>query len=76
MLSSVLRSERAVEVNVAIMRAFVKLCEVVWNHRDLAVKLAEPEWWIANHDEGIRTLFNTIHQIMNPPETPRRVIGF
>lgn len=76
MLSSVLRSERAVEVNIAIMRAFVKLREVVWSHRDLAVKLAELERRIANHDEGIRTLFEAIHQIMNPPETPRRRIGF
>lgn len=76
MLSSVLRSNRAVEVNIAIMRAFVKLRETLSIHRDLAVKLAELERRITDHDEGIRTLFNAIHQIMNPPETPRRRIGF
>ncbi len=76
MLSSVLRSKRAIQVNIAIMRVFVKLRETLSVHRDLAVKLAELERKIADHDEGIRTLFNAIHQIMNPPETPRRRIGF
>ncbi len=76
MLSSVLHSERAVEVNIAIMRAFVKLRQTLSIHRDLAVKLAELERRITDHDEGIRTLFSAIHQIMNPPETPRRRIGF
>ena len=76
MLSSVLRSERAVQVNIAIMRAFVKLRETLLAHRDLAQKLAELEHRISCHDAGIRTLFEAIHQIMNPPAPPRRRIGF
>lgn len=76
MLSSVLRSVRAVEVNVAIMRAFVKLRETLSAYRDLAEKLAELERRLSSHDQGIRTLFEAIHQIMNPPEPPRRQIGF
>ncbi|MDP8236125.1 MAG: ORF6N domain-containing protein [Candidatus Erginobacter occultus] len=76
MLSSVLRSKRAVQVNIAIMRVFVKLRETLSVHRDLAVKLAELERRISSHDEGIQTLFDAIHQIMNPPDAQRRRIGF
>jgi hypothetical protein len=76
MLSGVLRSQRAVEVNVAIMRAFVKLREVLSAHRDLAEKLAELERRVANHDEGIETLFDAIRRLMAPPEPTRKQIGF
>ena len=77
MLSSVLRSERAVRVNVAIMRAFVKLRETLSAHRELAVKLAELERKIANHDEHIQSLFDAIHQLMRLPDPPpRKEIGY
>lgn len=76
MLSSVLRSERAVQVNIAIMRVFEKLRETLSAHRDLAQKLAELEHQISCHDASIRTLFEAIHQIMNPPTPLRRRIGF
>ena len=76
MLSGVLRSPRAEQVNIAIMRAFVRLRETLSLHKELAHKLAELERKIENHDENIRTLFEAIHQLMTPPETPHREIGF
>ena len=76
MLSGVLRSPRAVQVNVAIMRAFVRLRETLALHKELAHKLAELERKIENHDENIRSLFEAIHQLMVPPEQPRKEIGF
>ncbi|HAO77490.1 MAG TPA: DNA-binding protein [Verrucomicrobia subdivision 3 bacterium] len=76
MLSGVLRSPRAEQVNIAIMRAFVRLRETLSLHKELAHKLSELERKIENHDENIRTLFEAIHQLMTPPETPRREIGF
>ena len=76
MLSSVLRSPRAIQVNIAIMRAFVRLRETVSLHKELAAHLADLERKIASHDEGIRTLFEAIRQLMAPPERMRRSIGF
>ncbi len=76
MLSTVLNSERAIRVNIAIMRAFVRLREALSVHRNLAAKLADLERRIAGHDEGIRTLFEAIRQLMAPPEPRRRPVGF
>ena len=76
MLSGVLRSPRAVQVNIAIMRAFVRLRETLALHKELAHKLTDLERKIENHDENIRTLFEAIHQLMNPPEPPHKEIGF
>ena len=77
MLSSVLRSSRAAQVNVAIMRAFVRLRQTLALHKDLAVKLAKLERKITGHDANIRTLFEAIRQLMTPPEPPpRKPIGF
>ena len=76
MLSGVLRSPRAVQVNIAIMRAFVRLRETLSLHKELAHKLSELERKIENHDENIRTLFEAIHQLMTPPEQPHKEIGF
>lgn len=76
MLSSVLCSPRAVQVNIAIMRVFVRLRETLALHKDLAQKLAQLERKIEGHDTSIRTLFDAIRQLMTPPEKPRREIGF
>ena len=76
MLSSVLRAPRAAQVNVAVMRAFVRLRETLALHKELAHKLAELERKIEGHDENIRTLFAAIRQLMTPSEPPRRQIGF
>lgn len=76
MLSSVLRSERAVEINIAIMRAFVRLREVLSQTRELSARLSELEQRVAGHDEHIQALFEAIRQLMTPPDTPKKRIGF
>jgi hypothetical protein len=76
MLSSVLKSERAVKVNIAIMRAFVKLRGVLETNRKLARKFAELEKRVGKHDERIDAILEAIRQLMAPPEKPRREIGF
>ena len=76
MLSGILNSNRAIEVNVAIMRAFVKLREMIFTHKELAQQLNRLEGKIAKHDEEIQTIFNIIRQLMSPPEKPKRQIGF
>ena len=75
MLSSVLKSKRAVLVNVAIMRVFVRLRQMLSTNKDLADKLAELERKVASHDEHIRSLFDAIRRLM-PPLPPTRRIGF
>jgi hypothetical protein len=76
MLSSVLNSERAVQVNIAIMRAFVQMRELAASNRELASKFAELERRMGDHDEAIRTLFDAIRQMMQPAEKGRKSIGF
>ena len=77
MLSSVLNSERAVQVNIIIMRAFVKLREFLSTHRELAQKLKELEGKLEKHDTEILMIFDAIRQLMAPPpEPPKRSIGF
>ncbi|HET7215442.1 MAG TPA: ORF6N domain-containing protein [Terriglobia bacterium] len=76
MLSSILRSQRAVQVNIAIMRAFVKLRGLLATHKELAKKLAELEARTAAHDEDISTIFEAIRKLMEPPEKPQPKIGF
>jgi len=76
MLSSVLHSERAIQVNIGIMRAFVRLRQILSTHKELAYKLNELERKIEKHDEEIKTIFEAIRQLMLPPEKPRRKIGF
>lgn len=74
MLSSVLRSERAVEVNIAVMRAFVRLRELLASHKDLTRKLAELE---KKYDEQFQVVFEAIRQLMAPEQAePRRRFGF
>jgi ORF6N domain len=73
MLSSVLRSRRAVQVNIAIMRAFVKLREMLASHRDLARRLDEME---KKYDAQFKVVFDAIREMMRAPVKPRRRIGF
>jgi len=76
MLSSVLKSERAIEVNSAIMRVFVRLREMMATHKELAFKLIELEERLEGHDEQIQNIFEAIRQLMTPPEPARKKIGF
>jgi len=76
MLSSVLNSDRAVQVNIAIMRAFVKLREMLSTNKELAHKLAQLERKIEKHDDEIKLIFDAIRELMRPPEPKKRKIGF
>jgi len=77
MLSSVLNSERAIQVNIAIMRAFSKLRQIFATHKELAGKLNELEKKLNKHDEDILVIFEAIRQLMEPPPAKARVItGF
>jgi len=76
MLSSVLNSPRAVKVNIAIMRAFVKLRQTLETNRELARKFDELERHVGKHDEKIDAILEAIRQLMAPPEKPKREIGF
>ena len=76
MLATVLNSETAILANIAIMRAFVKLRQILLTHKELAHKLIELERKIENHDEDIHTIFEAIRQLMAPPEPSKKKIGF
>ena len=73
MLSSVLRSKRAVHVNIEIMRAFVRLRQILTAHKDLERKLEDME---KKYDEQFQVVFEAIRQLIEPPEQPRKKIGF
>ena len=77
MLSSVLNSRRAIKVNIIIMRAFVKIREILSSHKELAHKLGELERKVEKHDIEIQAIFEAIRQLMAPPPEPsKRKIGF
>ena len=76
MLSSVLKSDRAIEVNIAIMRAFVKMREMLSSSRKFAAKLEELEKRLGAHDENFQIVFDAIKQIITAEDKPRRKIGF
>jgi len=73
MLSSVLRSKRAIQVNVEIMRAFVRLRQMLASHADLARKLDALE---KKYDAQFKVVFDAIRELMTPPKPNRRRIGF
>jgi len=74
MLSSVLRSKRAVQVNIGIMRAFVKMRETMISHKDLSRRLFDME---RKYDKQFRVVFDALRGLMEPPPVPpKRPIGF
>ena len=76
MAAMVLNSPLAVEMSVQVVRAFVRLREVLASNKILAEKFAELERKVASHDGHIRSLFEAIRQLMSPPSSPERRIGF
>jgi ORF6N domain-containing protein len=76
MLSSVLNSERAVRVNIAIMRTFVRLRQMLETNRELADKFSQLEQRVDKHDEKIAAILEAIRQLIAPPLKRRREIGF
>ena len=73
MLSSVLKSKRAIQVNVAIMRTFVRLREMIISNKELARRLDELE---KKYDKQFKLVFDAIRELMTPPEPRKRPIGF
>jgi hypothetical protein len=81
MLSGVLNSDRAIAVNIAIMRAFVRLRRILAAHKKIESKLKEHDQRLEKHDEHIYAIFEAIKGLMEPPpepppEPPKRKIGF
>ena len=73
MLSSVLNSQRAIDVNIEIMRAFVRLRQMLASHKDLERKLVALE---RKYDDQFKIVFEAIAELMTPPGKPRKRIGF
>ncbi|MCU0666655.1 MAG: ORF6N domain-containing protein [Candidatus Omnitrophica bacterium] len=77
MLSSVLNSERAIQVNILIMRAFTKLREILLTHKELSAKVEALERKYSAHDETIKAIFEAIKQLLEPAAVkPKPTIGF
>jgi len=76
MAASILSAPRAIEASIFVVRAFVKLREMLATHKELAQKLLELEQRLGDHDENIQTIFNAIRQLMTTTESPRKKIGF
>ena len=76
MLASVLNSPIAVQASIAVVRAFIRLREILSTHKELARKLKELENRIEGHDEEITALFDAIRELMESPEKPSKQIGF
>ena len=73
MLSSVLTSKRALQVNIAIMRAFVRMRAMLVDHQDLLRQIQDME---LRYDDQFREVFDAIRALTEPPDMPRRPIGF
>lgn len=73
MLSSVLDSDQANQVNIAIMRAFVRLRQLLASHKELAHRMDELE---QKYDAKFKAVFEALRELMAPPEKPKRRIGF
>ena len=76
MLSSVLKSERAIEINIFIMRAFVKLREIISSHTKIEFKLKDLEKKLEDHEEQIIQIIQVINELVTPPQKEKKKIGF
>jgi hypothetical protein len=76
MLSSILNSDRAILVNISIIRIFTRLREVLSNHKDVLLKLEKLEKKVASHDADIQVVFEYLKQLLSPERTSNTKIGF
>jgi hypothetical protein len=76
MLASVLNSERAIEVNVQIVRIFTRMREMLLTHKDILLKLEKLERKAVQQDGDIKLIFKYLKELLNPPTEPTRKIGF
>jgi len=76
MLSSVLKSETAIRVNIQIIRVFTKMRGLLLTHKDILLQLEKIEKKMTGHDQDIALIFQYLKQLLTPPQPPRRKIGF
>ena len=76
MLSSVLNSDRAAQMNILIIRAFITLREMLATHKDLARKIEDFDRKQKEHGEQLAAVYSIVKQLIDPPTKPRRRIGF
>lgn len=76
MLSSVLNSSQAIEVNIRIIHIFTKMREALYSNKDILFKVSQLERSIHSHDKDIHLIFEALKQLLNPKQTPRKRIGF
>lgn len=76
MLSSVLNSDRAIQVNIQIMRIYAKLRGMLMTNKDILLKLEKLERQVSNHDENFKIVFKYLKELLSPPVEPMRKIGF
>lgn len=76
MAATVLRSARAIDMSIFVVRAFVRLRDVAASHRELATKLSTLERRVGGHDEELKTVFAALRKLIVPPLRQRRPIGF
>jgi len=76
MLSCILNSDRAISVNIQIIRIFISMREMLMTNKDILLKVEQLERKVNKHDEDIQLIFRYLRQLLNPPQEPRRKIGF
>ncbi|MFN2458551.1 MAG: ORF6N domain-containing protein [Chitinophagaceae bacterium] len=76
MLANVLKGERAMQMSIRIIEVFIKIREMLLTHKDILLRLEKMEAKLTSHDEDIQLIFKYLKQLLNPPQTPRRKIGF
>lgn len=76
MLANVLKSQRAIEVSLRLIEIFVKLREMLLTHKDILLQLQKIENKLTAHDEDIQLIFEYLKKLLNPPQEPRKRIGF
>jgi phage regulator Rha-like protein len=76
MLSCILNSERAIKVNIQLIRIFTRMREMLLTHKDILLQLEKIEKRLSGHDEQIQTIFHYLKKLINPPQPPRQRIGF
>lgn len=76
MLSSVLNSDRAIQVNIQIMRIYAKLREMLMTNKDILLRLEKLERRVIKHDQDIKVVFGYLRELLNPRTEPMRKIGF
>jgi len=76
MLAGILNSDRTIKVNIQIVRIFTQIREMLLTDKEILLKLEQLEKKVTGHDENIQMIFGALKQLLNPPQAPRRRIGF